>query len=48
MSYSTKYAKKHCEEALGILIGEGKVKKKEIIKNTIVYYQVSEDNLLKG
>ena len=40
MSYQTQYAKKHCEEALDLLIAEGKVKRKEVFKNNTLFYLV--------
>lgn len=40
LSYSVKYAKKYCEEALEALQNEGKIKKKEVAKNNTVFYLV--------
>jgi 23S rRNA pseudoU1915 N3-methylase RlmH len=40
LSYSTKYQKKYVEEGLELLIGEKRVKKKEIAKNNVVYWLI--------
>ena len=37
LSYGTKYAKQFCDEAIQALIQEGKCKRKEINKNTIIF-----------
>jgi len=43
ISYATKYAKKYCEEAIEPLITEGRVKRKELAKNNIVFYLTFTD-----
>lgn len=47
LSYNTKYAKKYCEEAIESLINEGKIKRKEVMKNSFVFYLVCEDLPMK-
>ncbi len=37
LSFGTKYAKQVCDEAMQALIQEGKCKRKEINKNTIIF-----------
>lgn len=43
ISYGTKYAKKYSEEAMESLMAEGRIKRKELAKNNIVYYLVNSN-----
>jgi hypothetical protein len=49
VSYGTKYAKKYSEEAMDSLLAEGRIKRKELAKNNIVYYLVNTNQVqLRG
>ena len=43
ISYGTKYAKKYSEEAMESLIAEGRIKRKDLGKNNVVYYLVNSN-----
>ena len=43
LSYATKYQKQYCDEAMAALIQEGKCRRKEINKNTVIFSLVRSD-----